>query len=143
LSFCSFSDKSEPKDRIERFGQWGGQIGENIHFDSLNAKFIVMNLLIDDGAADRNHRSNLLNPEFRFVGGVIGPHDKHNSSCVMTFASSIIDILHIETHPRSLMLPAGSPISQEFAKAIKSIPGETDYYKMVAKELKEGAEVSP
>lgn len=36
-------------DRLERYGDWMGKIGETIDFGSKNAKDIVLALIVDDG----------------------------------------------------------------------------------------------
>ncbi len=54
--------------RIERFGRWDGQIGENITYGNFSAHDAVIYLLIDDDVFDRSHRYNIMNPGFNYVG---------------------------------------------------------------------------
>ena len=48
-------------ERIEKYGEWNGKIGENIDFGSNEAMEIVISFLVDDGVSSRGHRMNLLN----------------------------------------------------------------------------------
>ncbi|EGR33777.1 scp-like extracellular, putative [Ichthyophthirius multifiliis] len=54
--------------RIEKYGEWQGKIGENIEFGAKSAQEIISNLLIDDGVQSRGHRLNIFSYEFRKVG---------------------------------------------------------------------------
>ncbi len=81
------SDGSTPRSRIERYGQWLATMGENIAYGSLpSARRIVMQLIIDDGVANRGHRDVILNPDYRLVGIATGSHKVYGSICVQEFA---------------------------------------------------------
>ena len=54
--------------RIERFGRWDGQIGENISYGNFSAHDAVIFLMIDDDVFDRSHRYNVLHPGFNYIG---------------------------------------------------------------------------
>ncbi len=84
----SGSDGSTPASRVSRYGHWGIAFGENIDYGNARARRIVTSLLIDDGVPSRGHRTNLLNPAFRFVGVAVGTHPKYGHMCVMDFAGS-------------------------------------------------------
>ena len=60
--------------------------GENCHYGSNDALFIVIDLLIDKGIPGYGHRKNLLQPNFEFVGISIQPHKKYGVNCVQEFA---------------------------------------------------------
>lgn len=48
--------------RVERFGEWGGTIGENCSYGKGDALKMVMQLFVDDGVPGRGHRTNIMNP---------------------------------------------------------------------------------
>lgn len=64
-------------------------VGENCHYGSDDALFIVIDLLIDKGIPGYGHRKNLLNPDFEFVGIGIQAHKKYGVNCVQEFAGSL------------------------------------------------------
>jgi hypothetical protein len=82
----SGSDGSTMTDRINRYGKWSFQIGENVDYGNAIARRIVISLLIDDGVSSRGHRKNLLNDAFHKIGVAVGPHPKYGYLCVMDFA---------------------------------------------------------
>lgn len=82
-------DRSNMKQRIERYGQWQVRIAENIAYGNTSARQIVIFLLIDDGVKNRGHRTNLLNSDFKTVGIACGSHPVYNTMCVMDFAGGM------------------------------------------------------
>ena len=85
------SDRSHSKDRIERYGTWGVRIAENIAYGGMNAKQVVVYLLIDDGVRDRGHRKNFLNSDFKQVGVATGIHPGYGNMTVMEFAGKFAE----------------------------------------------------
>lgn len=80
------SDRSNMRDRIERYGKWQKRIAENIAYGPKRAQQIVIYLLIDDGVPNRGHRTNMLTPEFQAIGVAVGPHPQYHVMSVMDFA---------------------------------------------------------
>ncbi|MFV0592644.1 MAG: CAP domain-containing protein [Draconibacterium sp.] len=84
------TDRSNLRQRIERYGQWQKRIGENIAYGNTSARQIVIFLLIDDGVSNRGHRATLLNPDFKVVGVACGKHPVYETMCVIDFAGGMI-----------------------------------------------------
>jgi len=80
------SDRSNMRDRMERYGDWNIRIAENIAYGGKTARQIVIYLLIDDGVRDHGHRKNFLNPGFSVVGVATGSHPEYGLMSVMDFA---------------------------------------------------------
>lgn len=80
------SDSSTPQARIERYGKWTRAIAENLNYGFTDARWVVMQLIIDDGVRDRGHRANIFNPAFDAAGAACGPHAGFGSMCVVDFA---------------------------------------------------------
>ena len=85
------SDNSNSKTRMERYGTWKVSIAENIAYGGMNARQVIIYLLIDDGVRDRGHRKNFLNPDFRSVGVATGSHPGYGNMTVMDFAGAFKD----------------------------------------------------
>ena len=85
------SDHSSSKARIERHGIWKTKIAENIAYGGINARQVVIYLLIDDGVRDRGHRKNFLDPKFKRIGIATGSHPDYGNMTVMDFAGDFID----------------------------------------------------
>ena len=100
-------DGSTMQTRIERYAEWGGQIGENIHYGgSATGDQIVKALFIDDGVPSRGHRENLLNHRFKRVGVACGPHSKFSHMCTMDFATECRDNGETSTPATASKIPA-------------------------------------
>lgn len=84
-------DGRRPWDRINRYGAAQGQIAENIAYGRLDARMMVMSLIIDDGVPDRGHRKNIFNPDFGVAGVACGGHGKFGIMCVVDFAGEYIE----------------------------------------------------
>jgi uncharacterized protein YkwD len=85
------TDHSDVSTRANRYGKWGGRIGENIQYGHASAARIVSSLLIDDGVPSRGHRKIIMEPLFRYIGVAFGPHPKFRHMCVLVFAAEYTD----------------------------------------------------
>ncbi|EAR94566.1 SCP-like extracellular protein (macronuclear) [Tetrahymena thermophila SB210] len=81
------SDGSSMSNRLERYGDWMGKIGENIDFGSKTARDIVLSLIIDDGVDNRGHRKNVLSPDFQKTGVACQKHAQWEICTVLDYAS--------------------------------------------------------
>lgn len=84
------SDSSTISGRMNRYGQWGGVMGENISYGSSEGREIVIQLLIDDNVLNRGHRANNMDKNFGCVGVSIGSHTRYETMCVIDFASQYV-----------------------------------------------------
>ena len=87
------SDGKKLNQRIEMFGNWSGQIAENIDYGTSDARKIVISLLIDDGVPSRGHRLNIMNQVYTSVGVAVGTHKKYSGVCVIDFAQEFKDFV--------------------------------------------------
>jgi hypothetical protein len=81
------ADGSDFSRRIERYGRWSGEIGEDISYGARDAREVIADLLIDDGVANRAHRKSLLDPRWRYVGIACSAHARYRTVCVLDLAS--------------------------------------------------------
>ena len=83
------SDGSRPMDRAKRHGFKSGTVGEDITYGRrATGRSVIVDLLIDDGVADRGHRSSLLNPIWSGIGVACGSHPKFSQMCVIDMSSA-------------------------------------------------------
>jgi uncharacterized protein YkwD len=85
------TDKSQPADRISRYGTPKTMSGEGITFGPVSARSIVIQLIVDDGVAGRDHRKTVFDPDYRVAGIAIGPHMTYELICVIDFADQIVE----------------------------------------------------
>jgi hypothetical protein len=76
--------------RIERYSEWSGNIGENIIYDFGDAVEAVCNWLIDDGLPQRGHRDNILSSDHDVTGVGVSPHSNMNNIAVVDFAKRVV-----------------------------------------------------
>ena len=82
------SNGASPWDRLNRYGAWSRNVGENISYGNDTGRDIVIQLLIDDGVPSRGHRENNMNRAFAFIGVGAGTHKAYETMAVLDFAAS-------------------------------------------------------
>ena len=80
------SDNSSMSDRLERYGEWMGKIGENIDFGSITGEDIIISLMVDDGNSSRGHRKNIFEQAFNYTGIACAAHQGWRHCCVLEYA---------------------------------------------------------
>lgn len=75
-------DGSSPGERVRRRGG-GAYVAEVIAYGPVDAMDVVRQLIVDDGVADRGHRTVLYSPELRYAGVSCGPHPEFRTMCVI------------------------------------------------------------
>lgn len=83
--------RSGPAERVEKFGQWLGALGENIYYGRADARGVVVALIVDDGVQGRGHRKNIFSAYYRVVGVAGGEHARYGRMCVVNFAGGFIE----------------------------------------------------
>ena len=87
------SDGSLPEDRCGRYGRLVGSqaVGENIAYDGLSARDVVIGYIIDDGTANRGHRRNIFSTTYKVVGVGVGQSGNAEPIYVVTFAEGFTE----------------------------------------------------
>ncbi len=85
------TDGSLPEQRVGRYGNWQTSIGENIAYNSGDAREAVIGMIIDDGVPARGHRKNIFNPDFQVAGVAVGQPSSYGQMCVVTYAGGYAD----------------------------------------------------
>jgi len=81
------SDGSSFSQRLERYGDWSGTVGENCEFGGDTGEEVIISLLVDDGVTSRGHRKNIFNSEFKFVGIGCAGHQAYDHCTVLDYAA--------------------------------------------------------
>lgn len=81
----SGSDGSSPSERLSRFGVENLGSGENIAYGPNTAEDVMLGLIIDDGVADRGHRTSIFSPDWTMAGVGCGPHASIRTVCVIDY----------------------------------------------------------
>lgn len=120
------ADGSSMEERVERYVEWEGGVGENIDYGSKTPEDIVVSLLIDDGTPERGHRLNIMNPEYKIVGVGFGTHAEMKYMCTMNFASEVKEKASakapVKEQPRSQAAQPSGDVPRAEALASKSTP---------------------
>jgi uncharacterized protein YkwD len=76
------NDGSSPSDRLRRHGG-GIYVAEVIAYGPVDAADVVRQLIVDDGVADRGHRTLVYSPDLRYAGVSCGSHPVYRTVCVI------------------------------------------------------------
>ena len=88
----SGSDRSNPFDRMSRYGKWKIIAGETINVGRETAREIIVKFLIDDGEPSRNRRANLLKKNYTTCGiSCVNNSNSSNTTCVMTYSGGYVE----------------------------------------------------
>ena len=49
---------------------------------------VVINLIVDDGVADRGHRTNIFQPRYNITGIACGQHKVYDNMCTIEYAGN-------------------------------------------------------
>lgn len=77
------SDGRSPADRLSGIENFG--TGENIAYGPTTAQSVIMNLIVDDGVADRGHRTAIFSPNWTESGVGCGAHASIRTVCVINY----------------------------------------------------------
>jgi uncharacterized protein YkwD len=83
-------DGLTPGQRMREAGVWAGITEENISYGQPTAAAVVRQLIIDDGVADRGHRSSIFEPGISVAGVSCGRHVRYGWMCVIDFAGAVM-----------------------------------------------------
>ncbi len=72
--------------RLNQQGTWHKCMGENITYGPKYGHHAVLELLIDDNVRSRDHRRNILDTEYTFIGVGSATHKKYRWTFVVTYA---------------------------------------------------------
>ena len=81
------SNGSTPAQRLKRNGANVSGFAENIYYGNpTDPRFIVIDLLIDDGVPGRGHRKNIMSGNLGYAGVSIRPHKSYGHVCVIDYS---------------------------------------------------------
>ncbi len=80
------SDGRSPAERLSSIENFG--TGENIAYGPTTAQSVVMNLIVDDGVADRGHRTTIFSPNWTATGAGCGEHETIRTVCVINYVKA-------------------------------------------------------
>lgn len=78
---------STPFTRMKKYCSYG-YAGENISYGCETGREIILQLIIDDGVANRGHRKNTFQTTFTHVGVGFYSHKKYGYECVLDYAEN-------------------------------------------------------
>ena len=79
------SDGSSSSDRMNRYIKINGYSGECIEYGEMSAQQVIIALLIDDGVANRGHRTAMFTKEFTQMAAYTGFHKNYKKMTVIDY----------------------------------------------------------
>ena len=76
-------------ERIEKYTEWDKSCFECIDLGGRTAQEVLVNMLVDDGVRQREHRNNLFSTNYAFVGVGSGYHKEYGLFSVIVFVGGI------------------------------------------------------
>ena len=73
--------------RLTNAGVEYSRAGENIDYGSMTAQDVLVSLIVDDGVADRGHRTNIFDPLWTTAGAGCVAHATIRSVCVVNYTT--------------------------------------------------------
>jgi uncharacterized protein YkwD len=84
-------DGSNLEKRMQKIGEAGRDVAENLSYGAATAREVVLAWIIDDGIKSRAHRKVVFNRNFKLFGVACGKNSKNESICVAEFAGNFIE----------------------------------------------------
>ena len=84
-----YTGGTSPGDRISKYGKWQRHWSENLaysHSAVSDPEGVVLQLVIDDGVANRGHRSNIFSTSNKIMGAAVGYHKRYDYMVCEDFA---------------------------------------------------------
>ena len=85
------TDGSSPQTRMGRHTEVRGMSGESYICGVTDPEKVIESLLIDDGYANRGHRANIFNEEYKSVGIYTGDHKEFRVQTVLNYNGSDVE----------------------------------------------------
>jgi len=117
--FAAGKEPTQLMERMKARGTFSGSAGEAIVYGVQQPEAIAAQLLISDGDSQRRNRSFLLNGDLKVAGFGLAEHPKHDSVCVLTFATLFAAPLSEKT-----TVECQGEATPAFLEVIDAIPSE-------------------
>ena len=78
-------------ERIEKYTEWDTSCFECVDLGGRTAQEVLVNMLVDDGVRQREHRNNLFSMNYAFVGVGSGYHKEYGVFSVIVFVGGLRD----------------------------------------------------
>lgn len=119
-------EEGNNEERLTKYFDWDYAVSENVDYGGSTGEEVILNLLVDDGVRQRNHRYNLFNTKYGYFGVAVGPHSEYKFCTVIDYFGDII----------SYKDPAKNKIFQEKkAKNKESTKINKNYFPLTKKGL--------